>query len=64
MRKSIIALAVTALALTGCDNLTPGEQRAVTGTGIGAAGGAAIDAIAGNAGLGAELPPAWSAGCW
>jgi uncharacterized protein YcfJ len=55
MRKSIIALTVAALALAGCSNLTPGEQRAVTGTGIGAAGGAVIGAIAGNAALGAGI---------
>ncbi len=55
MRKPIIALAVAALTLAGCSNLTPGEQRAVTGTAIGTAGGAAIGAIAGNAALGAGI---------
>lgn len=39
--------------VSGCAGLTPGEQRAATGTGIGAAGGAVLGAIGGNAGLGA-----------
>jgi hypothetical protein len=39
--------------VAGCSDLTPGQQRAVTGTGIGAAGGAVLGAIGGNAGLGA-----------
>ena len=34
---------------------TPQQQRVVSGTGIGAAGGAVIGAIAGNAGLGALI---------
>ena len=43
-----------AVALAACSNLTPREQRVVTGAGIGAAGGAAIGAIAGgHAGAGA-----------
>ena len=36
-------------------DFSPTEQRAITGTGIGAAGGAVIGAIAGNAGLGAGI---------
>jgi len=55
MKKSLIAGLVAVLALAGCANLTPGEQRAVTGTAIGTAGGAVIGAMAGNAGLGAGI---------
>jgi hypothetical protein len=39
--------------LAGCSGLTDTQQRAVTGTGIGAAGGAVLGAIGGNAALGA-----------
>jgi hypothetical protein len=55
MRKSIVALIVAGLALSGCADLTPGQQRAATGTGIGAAGGAVVGALAGNAALGAGI---------
>jgi len=41
------------LALSACAGLDNTQQRALTGTGIGAAGGAVLDAIGGNAGLGA-----------
>ena len=52
MRKIAIALALL-LPVVGCADLTPTQQRAMTGTGIGAAGGAVIGAMAGNAGMGA-----------
>ena len=52
MRKIAIGL-VMLLPVAGCANLSPTEQRAMTGAGIGAAGGAVIGAMAGNAGLGA-----------
>ncbi len=52
MRKIAIALALL-LPVAGCADLSPTQQRAMTGTAIGAAGGAAIGAMAGNAGLGA-----------
>ncbi len=55
MRKALIALIVVMLPVAGCSNLSPGEQRALTGTAIGTAGGAAIGAIAGNAALGAGI---------
>ena len=55
MRKLVLAAVVALVPLAGCANLSPGEQRAVTGTGVGAAGGALLGAIAGNAGLGAGL---------
>ena len=52
MRKIAIALALL-LPVVGCADLPPTQQRAMTGTGIGAAGGAVIGAMAGNAGMGA-----------
>lgn len=44
-----------ALALAGCADLTPTQERALTGSAGGAAGGALIGAIAGNAGMGAAI---------
>jgi uncharacterized protein YcfJ len=55
MKPIAAALLIGAIALTGCSNMSPTEQRAVSGTAIGAAGGAVIGAIAGNAGLGAVI---------
>ena len=54
MRKLVLALGATVL-LASCSGMSDTQQRAVTGTGIGAAGGAVIGAIAGNAGLGAVI---------
>lgn len=51
-RKLAAALLACGL-LTGCSDLNNTQQRALTGTGIGAAGGAVLGAIGGNAGLGA-----------
>jgi hypothetical protein len=55
MKKAMTAVAVALLPLVGCADMTPGQQRALTGTAIGTAGGAAIGALAGNAGLGAGI---------
>jgi hypothetical protein len=52
MRKIITLLVLTSFT-AGCADLTPTQQRAATGTGIGAAGGAVLGAIGGNAALGA-----------
>ncbi len=54
MRNMALAAAVAVL-LTGCAGMSDTQQRALTGTGIGAAGGAVIGAMAGNAGLGAVI---------
>lgn len=54
MKRLAAALGMT-LLLAGCAGMSDTQQRAVTGTGIGAAGGAVIGAIAGNAGLGAAI---------
>lgn len=41
--------------LAACSDMSPTQQRALTGTTGGAAGGALIGAIAGNAGMGAAI---------
>jgi hypothetical protein len=53
--KSFVLVLGAALLLAGCSGMSDTQQRALTGTGIGAAGGAVIGAIAGNAGLGAAI---------
>ncbi len=53
MKPAIALLLVCALAVTGCSNMSPTEQRALSGAAIGTAGGAVLGAIGGNAGLGA-----------
>ena len=55
MSRSTAALAALLVSglLSGCAGLNNTEQRALTGTGIGTAGGAVLGAIGGNAGLGA-----------
>jgi len=55
MKKVVVAAFLGTMPLLGCSDLTPGQQRALTGTAIGTAGGAAIGAMAGNAGLGAGI---------
>lgn len=57
MIKPLLLMAVVAsLPLAAaCSDMTPGQQRALSGTAIGAGGGALIGAIAGNAGLGAGI---------
>ena len=51
--KQTLVLAVCGVVLTGCAGLNDTQQRALTGTAIGAGGGAILGAIGGNAGLGA-----------
>jgi osmotically inducible lipoprotein OsmB len=48
--KRIVALilVVAVFALVGCANMTPTQQRALSGGAIGAAGGAALGAITGG----------------
>jgi len=52
MKKHLILGALT-LPVIACADMTPTQQRAVSGTAIGAGGGAVLGAIGGNAGLGA-----------
>jgi hypothetical protein len=54
MKKLILAVAATVL-LAGCADMNTTQQRALSGTAIGAGGGAIIGAIAGNAALGAGI---------
>jgi osmotically inducible lipoprotein OsmB len=49
MRRVLgFVLGVLLLGVVGCANLTPQQQRALTGGAIGAAGGAAVGAIVGG----------------
>jgi hypothetical protein len=51
--RVVPALLICTLALSGCTGMNDTQQRALTGTAIGAGGGAILGAIGGNAGLGA-----------
>ena len=55
LRVPMFWAALLAVPLAGCADLSPTQQRALTGTTGGAAGGAIIGAIAGNAGMGAAI---------
>jgi len=46
---------VAMLSLVGCSNMSPSEQRLLSGAAIGTVGGAAIGALTGNAGAGALI---------
>ena len=48
MKAVIVMLLACCVALTGCSGMSDTQQRALTGTGIGAAGGAVLGAIGGN----------------
>lgn len=51
--KILPVLLICSLALSGCAGMNETQQRALSGTMIGAGGGAILGAIGGNAGLGA-----------
>jgi len=51
--KKLLLIAAVALPVAACADMTPTQQRAVTGTAAGAGIGAIAGAIGGNAGLGA-----------
>ncbi len=55
MKRLILAVVMASVPLVACSDMTTGQQRALSGTAIGAGGGAIIGAIAGNAGLGAGI---------
>ena len=57
MRQRLAVIAVLILLATaGCANMTPRQQRALSGGAIGAAGGAALGAITGGSpALGAAI---------
>ena len=60
MKRSFVA-ALVGMALgagsfaMGCADMTPAQQRALSGGAIGAAGGAAIGALTGHAATGAAI---------
>jgi osmotically inducible lipoprotein OsmB len=55
-RALAVILAVMLFAAVGCANMTPRQQRALSGGAIGAAGGAALGAITGGSpALGAAI---------
>ena len=47
-RALALIFIVALLAIAGCANMTPRQQRALSGGAIGAAGGAALGAITGG----------------
>jgi hypothetical protein len=51
--NKLLLLAAVALPVVACADMTPTQQRALTGTAAGAGVGAIAGAIGGNAGLGA-----------
>ena len=51
--RRLLLLAAVAVLLVACADMTPTQQRALTGTAAGAGVGAVFGAIGGNAGLGA-----------
>jgi len=53
MKHASALLLVSALAVTGCSDMSPTQQRVLSGAAIGTAGGAVLGAIGGNAALGA-----------
>jgi Glycine-zipper domain len=53
--KKFLALATLVLPVVACADMTPTQQRALTGTAAGAGAGAIIGAIGGNAALGAGI---------
>ncbi|HET8728555.1 MAG TPA: glycine zipper family protein [Alphaproteobacteria bacterium] len=56
MRRSMLATAIgLALTLGACADMTSGQQRTLSGAAMGSAGGLAIGAIAGDAGMGALI---------
>jgi osmotically inducible lipoprotein OsmB len=57
MKRALALLIVASLIATaGCANMTPRQQRALSGGAIGAAGGAALGAVTGGSpGLGVAI---------
>jgi osmotically inducible lipoprotein OsmB len=52
-RTTLVLLAAIIFAFTGCANMTPTEQRVLSGGAIGAGGGVVIGALAGAPAIGA-----------
>jgi osmotically inducible lipoprotein OsmB len=62
MKILMASVLVISLAFAGCAGMTDTQQRTLSGGAMGAAGGAVIGAMAGNAGLGAVIGGAAGAG--
>ena len=55
-RALALTFVVSLMAISGCANMTPRQQRALSGGAIGAAGGAALGAVTGGSpALGAAI---------
>jgi uncharacterized membrane protein len=54
-RMLSLTLVLLLVAMAGCANMTPTQQRALSGGAIGAAGGALFGAIAGSPTIGAAV---------
>jgi hypothetical protein len=61
-RLLFVLLLLSMAWVGGCAGMTPTQQRVLSGGAMGAAGGAAIGAIAGDAGMGALIGGAVGAG--
>jgi uncharacterized protein YcfJ len=55
MKKALLLISVLPLILTGCDNMTPSEQRVLSGSALGTVAGAALGSLSGKAGEGALI---------
>jgi uncharacterized membrane protein len=55
MKKAIILLVVATLVIGGCSSMSPTTQRVISGTAIGASGGAIIGWAAGSPAAGAAI---------
>jgi hypothetical protein len=51
----VLSLSLAAAGLAGCANMTPAQQRALSGGAIGAAGGALVGAAVGKPATGAAI---------
>jgi osmotically inducible lipoprotein OsmB len=51
--RTLIAMLICGMTLSGCSGMNDTQQRALSGTAIGAGGGAILGAIGGDAALGA-----------
>ncbi len=55
MKKTMVLVMVVALLVGGCSGMSPTEQRVLSGTAIGASGGALIGWAAGSPAAGAAI---------
>jgi len=55
MKKLVILVMITAVVLGGCSGMSPTQQRVLSGSAIGAGGGALIGWAAGCPGCGAAI---------